>query len=348
LGQVIKPIAVMISDIHFTINTLEEASAVFLKAQFKAKTLGVPIVVAGDLLDAKAIMRAECVNRIIDLVSAKDAPDMIFLVGNHDKINEKSDSHSLNFLKPYAVVIDKPTQGHLSGKDVMFMPYQHDRKVIKRILDDEENPPPNILIMHQGVMGSSAGHYIQDRSACPKEWFANYRVISGHYHERQDIKCGAPQKCCVGLWSYLGNPYTLSFAESNDPEKGFQILNDDGSMEFEPTNLRKHYIIELSYADSNFTLKSDKRNEIYPADLVWVKVYGNQEDLQNATKELVRDYIARKDFKLEFIPQESTTDKNIELKSKNKEQVLDELIDSLTNVSVGQKQRLKSIWRDFA
>jgi len=125
-----KPAAVLISDIHFSLPNLELASAALLRAQFKAALLKVPLVIAGDLMDTKANMRAEVVNKLIQLFSVKDNPDTIILVGNHDLINEKGKSHSLNFLKPYTTVIDRPVTGELLNLEVMLIPYISDKGVV--------------------------------------------------------------------------------------------------------------------------------------------------------------------------------------------------------------------------
>lgn len=340
-----KPIAVLITDIHFTLATLERAAAAFLKAQFKAKLLGVPLVVLGDTLDAKRIIAAECANKLIELLSVKDAPDTIFLVGNHDKINEKSEEHSLNFLKPYATVVDSPAEGFLSGVEALLIPYQHDINVIKNMLEDDNYRKPTLILMHQGVMGSEAGHYIQDKSACPKEWFADFRVISGHYHKKQDIKCGRPRKGGAGLFSYLGNPYTLTFGEANHGEKGYHILSSDGSLELVSLDLPKHVIVSIE-ADENGLVDGQDAERIKPDDFVWVKVRGSKQVLSRL-KKLDFKNIGVESFKFDLIPLETKADIDIKSTSQDKSIILDKLIDSLTNVDDKQKKRLKATWRDF-
>lgn len=344
-----KPIAVLITDIHFTLATLERAAAAFLKAQFKAKILNVPLVVLGDTLDAKRIIAAECANKLIELLSVKDAPDTIFLVGNHDKINEKSEDHALNFLKPLATVIDAPKTGRLSGTKVLLMPYQHDTNVIKNILSEEVFFPPSLILMHQGVMGSEAGHYIQDKSACPKEWFEDFRVISGHYHKKQDIKCGRPRKGGLGLFSYLGNPYTLNFGEARDGEKGYHILNSDGSLELVSLDLPKHVVFELT-ADW-----LGQKGLVTPGafakeqDFLWIKVHGTSEQLASLTRTSIAEslFLQGRSFKLDLVKAEAKADIDIKSTSQDKSVILDKLIDSLTNVDDKQKKRLKATWRDF-
>jgi len=314
------PIAVLISDVHYSIKTLELADAAIRMALTKANELGVKLIVAGDLHDSKANLRAECVNRMLDTFSMANSPARI-LIGNHDKINEKSEGHALEFLS-FAWLHAHPTI-----KDgVYLIPYQHDVEFLKNHL--KTIPKGSIVIMHQGVQGSDSGEYIQDRTALPKECFDGLRVISGHYHKRQDIKCGE-----TGLFSYIGNPYTLNYAEANDPKKGFQILYSDGSLEFVPTNLRRHIIYDITiqqYRTAPYAL-------VTGSDLVWFKIRGTKEELAGFKK-------PPGNIRLELIP----TDTTPTFKQPNEapaQELLDSAIDTLTNTSAERKERLKQTWR---
>jgi DNA repair exonuclease SbcCD nuclease subunit len=344
-----KPIAVLISDIHFTVSTLEFASQSLLKAQFKAKLLNVPLVIAGDTLDSKAVVRAECANKLISMLSVIDAPDTIMLVGNHDLCNEKGKDHSLNFLKPYCTVIDSPQIGRLLSTEAMLIPYQSDPQAIKNILSDEEHSCPKLIIMHQGIIGSEAGHYIQDKSALSKEDVADFRVISGHYHKRQHIITNHKEVNWIGTFSYIGNPYTLGFGEANDPPKGFQILMDDGSLEFVPTNLRKHVIIEHDLTTDESKWSSGPIiMDGNIMDLVWVKIKGTKEQLMAFNKnEWLKDKGIPRNVKIDLIPTETETAEVVQIENTSQDQVFDGLIDSLTNTSEDRKTRLKTMWKNF-
>ena len=331
-----KPIAVLISDIHYNIHTLPLADAAMRLAITKANDLNVPLIVAGDLHDTKANLRGECVNAMIETFKLLNSLDSYILRGNHDAINEKSKEHSLMFLQDIATIVDEPgwvNVGHKNKITINLIPYQHDPEVLKSYL--KTLPKESLLIMHQGVQTSNSGHYIQDKSALPKECFKDFRVISGHYHTRQDIKCGPPKKGAVGLFSYIGNPYTLNYAEANDPPKGFQVLMDDGTLAFVPTNLRKHVVYEI-----------DLSNNYHPAivnhsihDLIYLKVKGTREQLENYKKPF--------NCRLDLIPIEAETSKNVKQENVSQVDLYDSLIDSLTNTEDKHKIRLKSIWKDF-
>lgn len=339
-----EPIAVFITDTHFTLETLEQAKVSFLRAQFKAKMLDVPLVVGGDTLNTKAVMRAEVVNCLLDLVSVKDAPETIFLCGNHEMINERSKEHSLHFLKPYAVVIDTPQLGELSGTDVLLIPYQTEPENFMQAASEEEYSHADIVIGHQGLKGASPGEYILDRTAVEADQLPNKKYIIGHYHTRQTVELKQG-----GTWIFTGNPYSLNFAESGDLEKGFHIIMDDGSLEFVPTMLRKHIVVQGVFdADGNGFLGSFGYS---PGDLMWVKISAPKEALSKYTKDYVRRIFLNnqvQNFRLDLIPTDMTSTTNeTQVKPKSNSELLDSLID-LTNTTDECKLRLKDLWKDLA
>lgn len=334
-----KPIAVIISDVHYSVPTLEVADAAMRQAVSKSDELHIPLIVAGDLHDTKASMRGECVNAMIKTFSSLKSRDAYILIGNHDKINEKSEAHSLNFLRPFvAKIINTPCCINLSP-NIYFIPYQHDTENMRSILSTIHDGAT--LVIHQGVTSANTGEYAFDRSAVPIEWFANYRTISGHYHPRQDIKCGRPRKGAIGLFSYIGNPYTLTFGEAHDPAKGFQILYDDGLLDFCPTSLRKHVVIEGGEMGFGLKVFNEK-------DLVLVRISAPKDELAKVSKKLVAEQIGiSQDFKLELISNDAPINtQNINL-SKSKTEILDNVIDSMSNTDTIKKERLKSLWRNF-
>jgi hypothetical protein len=335
-----KPVAVFLSDVHFSLPTLEKASAAFLKAQFKAALLKVPFVVAGDLLETKANMRAEYVNRLIQLMSVKDAPDTIILCGNHDLCNEKGKEHALNFLKPYCTVIESIQTGELNGEEVTFIPYQSSTAHLKAVLEDTEHPIAKTIVMHQGVNGTEAGEYFQDPSAIPAEWLDGYRIISGHYHRRQQIKCGE-----TGLLDYIGSPYTMNFGEANDPEKGFQVLYSDGSLEFVPTNLPRHRVARIVLS-KDFNAVSMVGLPA-PGDIVKLTVLGPRDLLSTFTKEKAQNLIHFDNIVLDLQPTDTLSEESKEkLEVSTPDEMFDGIIDGIDDAPA-RKTRLKELWREF-
>ena len=64
-----NPVAILISDVHYNINTLKLADAAMQMAIDEANKLSVPLIVAGDLHDTKANLRGECVNAMLSTFS---------------------------------------------------------------------------------------------------------------------------------------------------------------------------------------------------------------------------------------------------------------------------------------
>ena len=321
----IKPIAVITSDVHFSVPTLKLADNAMQQAIAKANVLGVPLIVAGDLHDTKANMRAECVNAMISTFGKAYTGGYI-LRGNHDAINEKSEEHALNFLTFTSLsIVTYPVW--VLGYNLVLIPYHHDTDKLKAFL--KTIPRGSTVIMHQGLTNAEPGEYTHDKTAITTQDVAGLRVISGHYHTRQDIEL--PEG---GVWSYIGNPYTLNYGEANDPPKGFQVLYSDGSLEFIPTNLRKHVVLKLTYAEhcqSTHIMKN-------PEDLWLVKITGTKEELAKVNK--AKYECCRLDLPLETVPQQRHIKSDM-----SQDVLLDHTIVSLENTSDEQKERLKQLWR---
>ncbi len=331
----VYPKAVLISDEHYTPSSLPIAHAAMKQALKKAEELEVPLISCGDLLDSKAIIRAECANALIELFSTAQTR-IIVLVGNHTLINEKGSEHSLNFLSPYAEVIGEPKFDDALG--IWLIPYQSSHDKLKLTLSGCAKG--STIIMHQGVLGADMGHYVKDSTSISKEDFADFRVISGHYHKAQDIKCGRPQRGAVGLFSYVGSPYTTSFSEANDGPKGFRILHSDGILESVPTNLRKHIVLDRPILAALTPVP-----EYNQGDLVWFKLRGPKAALDECNKDHIgKKLFGHSNFKLDKIPDEEVYSNEIEKDLKDSE-ILDNLIDS-TLADADQKKVLKGLWRE--
>ncbi len=319
-----KPTAVIISDIHFQPATLEVATSALKAAQLEAIRLGVPLVIAGDTLDSKAIMRGECVNRLIEILDVS-RPVTYIMVGNHDLINEKSSEHTLNFLRPYCHVVSSPVK--IPQIDAWLVPYFSDPAKLQDFL--KHCNTGSTLIMHQGVQTADMGHYVQDKTSLPPSAFARFRVISGHYHTAQEIFCTETAGLePIGMFSYIGNPYTLNFGEAEQGPKGFRVLHDDGSLSFVNTNLRRHRKVAWRHDDDE-----DLLLDIGIIKAVSKVEYAHRLGLPHAN------------FKLELCPTDSApvpTDH----RTKTGQELLDALIDALGDTPE-HKAALKEIWRDL-
>lgn len=326
-----KPIAVLISDVHYSLPTLEVADKAMNMAIEHANRLNVRLIIAGDLHDTKANLRGECVKKLMDTLNKCVIMPHI-LVGNHDKINEKSTDNSLDFLRSLAYITDQPVS-LMDFEEYLLVPYLSDTKFFDTLGEWARKISSNLVIMHQGVVGSETGDYLRDRTAIHKEQLSGLRCISGHYHRRQtfDLPEG-------GKFDYIGNPYTLSFSEANDPEKGYQILYDDYSLEFVPTNLRKHVVLEYDINDPIPKYKGSKE------DILWVKITGPTDQLEMVKRSDVTERLDMEYIKLDKIPISNVT--NVDTTNLvEQDAMIDAIIDSLPD-SEERKLRLKEMWKN--
>jgi DNA repair exonuclease SbcCD nuclease subunit len=322
-----KPKFVLISDIHFNLSNLELSAKALQAASEKAEDLNVPLVIAGDLNDTKAIIRAEVANKLLEILETEPL-QVYILVGNHDLINEKGKAHGLTYLSTNAHIIDTPQ--YLRELSVYAIPYMSDNEEFKKALKDI--PEGSTIIMHQGVLGAEMGDYVTDKSSVNPALLKPYRVFSGHYHRHQTI----------GTVTYIGNPFSMSFGEANDPLKGYLIVNEDDSYERVLLGLRKHVISEWKVEDLNFLARSEA---FEPDDILLVKVTGDASKLAQVKKEDVAKLVGHNNFRLDKIPTESKeTDTDPRKDKLTGEEILDTLIEGLGE-SKAQKKFLKDTWR---
>jgi hypothetical protein len=250
------------------------------------------------------------------------------LVGNHSLCNEKGKEHALEFLRPYCIVVSYPCS--INGFN--FIPYQTDPAEFLHHLADFRIG--ETVIIHQGVKGGNAGHYIQDHSAVEASDLKNYVTVGGHYHNHHTIQGH----------TFIGNPYTLTYGEANDPPKGFCVLYDDGSLEHVPTNLRKHVAVDLMVDAQGIPCWGHTLLEIGPHDLVWVKAKGSTFDLQKLDKQQLGGFLGVKSFKLDLIPTDAPTPRIPNADKMTPGEVMDALIDA-SQEDPFRKTDLKGLWR---
>ena len=323
-----KPIAVLISDIHFSLASLSPAGVALRAAVTEANDRGLPLVIAGDLFDGKAILRAECVNAVITTLSGIKNRAYI-IPGNHDLLNERSEDNSLLCLDSDRVAVLSATYAlELGGAAALVVPYCSEPNTFSAILNENNH---SIVIGHQGIVGALS-HYAKDRSAIDPAALGKRRVILGHYHKRQDI----------GNISYLGSPYTITFGEADDGPKGYSILLSDGRLEFHPlSDIRKHVVVERTMENL-----FDSIPGVNPLiDLVWLKVSGTYSQLQALSKvKIGTALLGHTNFKFDKIVLPDDTEA-ARPKDETPMEALDALID-LTSETTEQKARLKSTARE--
>lgn len=312
-----EPIAVIISDIHFSLSNLPLASASLSAAVAESNQRNLPLIIAGDLHDTKAMLRAECVDAILSILDKAENPVFV-LQGNHDLRNQHSGESALGFLKHKAGLITHPVMLNIEGKEIYFIPYQHSQHAF--IEHVSKIPAGSLVIAHQGFQGAAMGDYLVDTSNVPVEAVAHVKVISGHYHRSQKI----------GTVEYIGSPYTITNTEHNDGPKGFKILFEDGSTELIPLSLRKHVVAERTPFNILDPISRDKDNLVRPDDILCIKVTGTATELAALNKDAIgRHHLGHSNFRLDKIPTDTEV-KYQEINHMQDSEILSELISTLS------------------
>lgn len=345
-----KPLAVLISDVHYSMSTLDLADTAFRAAIDEAARLKIPLIDCGDLTNDKAILRAEVVNTLINTMKyAEDRGVKVhLLVGNHSLINEKGKEHALNFLAPYADIVSQHTTIFINKTKIGMIPYQSSSEAFKNaVLEIEKTDVDcDIIITHQGFKGAFMGDYFQDKTSVEPEFMEGYIVYSGHYHKHQTI----------GPILYVGNPYTLSFGEANDGPKGYLVIGSDGSYKHVALKLRRHYFIDM-HADYVVDLlhnnsPSEALSYIPPYSPVKLRISGVTKPQLKVLKKAAigAKFFGHTDFGLELvevISQSNDSSSGIPVQFQGAEgntKLFDMLIDQLPG-NDEDKTHLKAMWR---
>lgn len=327
-----KPKAVLTSDVHYSLATLELADAAMRQAIALADKLNVRLIDCGDLTNDKALLRGEVVNRLLETFATVRTSTYL-IIGNHSLINEKSDENAIMFLDDYKginwLIRDQMRPAHTGVE--CFAYHADPEELLAKIKRIPKGTP---LILHQGLSSSNAGEYYQDKSAIHPKDVAGRRIIAGHYHTRQTI--ALPDG---GQWDYIGNPYTLNFGEANDPVKGFQVLYDDNSLEFIATNLRKHVIIEATAENFNSC-----PHTALPGDIVKVKLSGKRSALAIIRRDDIKKALRlpMDNFSLELVYTDVANTPSPIAHSTSNREALRMMIDNHPGLTDEQKSRLKA------
>lgn len=274
---------VAISDVHVSIKNLDVSKATLIQALNKARELNVPLVVAGDLNDGKAIMRSEWVKMLIDLFTEYSDVVICVLVGNHDLDNKNSENNSLYFLKTITNVTlwYSARTVKLNGELWGVIPYQTTIEQMHVELEKMKAEGVKRLIIHQGILSAYMGDYVVDESSIAPEAFKDFEVVlSGHYHKAQRVSVIDSET----IIQYFGSPFTVNFGESNQEKFIWVVEQFDGKINLQPimTNVRRH--VQIIWDQE--TLHHAGKLQIIPdGSLLKVVVKGTKEFVKSSSLE---------------------------------------------------------------
>jgi len=213
-------------DLHCKPDNLDKVQKLFMLLE----SLGLPVIMLGDTLDTKELIRGQCMNLLYRLL--KDSKlHWYFIIGNHCWFNLHCQQHSLEVLKSLenVTIIDKPTE----VENVTMMPFYSDYNVLPHWIN---NAKGEYLIAHLDVKGFNYGNGIQSNEGLELADLSKFKkVISGHYHEFQQN----------GNLLYLGTPFSHSFGESNQDKYLAKFNSENGNIELIKTDFPRHVTVEL-------------------------------------------------------------------------------------------------------
>lgn len=229
------------------------------------------VVLLGDLLDTKELIRGRCLLRYQEILGAAPCPHIV-IPGNHDRFSaQPNDDHALSLLRSKKVrVVDGPAVLDVDGIKLGFLPYNppnQTRLDLSRLR--EQNPDPiRAIFAHADLSGFDYGNgHICEEGMTTQEvegWLKGWcpRFISGHFHRHQEN----------GPILYVGTPFSHDFGEANQAK--FLTVYDTEQDRFQhvETPFRRHRTLKIDAQDSSVvqTLLSER-----PTDLLRVVLTGS-------------------------------------------------------------------------
>lgn len=253
-----KAIALLITDTHLSLDTIDENISVYNQSLNLALQLGLDkIYHLGDAFESRKAQPLDVLDtfgsKILSMFNPMELGVSIdFIPGNHDKVSYQSEKSYLDqFIYHPGVNIRKEyySWGVGENKDFIFhqIPFFDEknptiyRVYLKQALEVIKEYPKkkHILLTHIGIDGASGngGHGVANE--LKKEEFAPFfKVFVGHYHNRSEM----------GNIFYIGSTDTRLFSEDN--EKGACIIYEDGSHEYINFEFRDYQTLNI---DLNIT-----------------------------------------------------------------------------------------------
>jgi DNA repair exonuclease SbcCD nuclease subunit len=195
------------------------------------------IILTGDLLDTKSIIRSECLNFLYNIFSKYSDLEFHIIVGNHDQHYLGTLECSLKPLEalPNVHIYDTLIEVEIEGLNFEMIPYIHDHLEFENLVNSVKNQKDKILVCHQGLSNFDYGNGKIAQNESDIKCISKFkRVYIGHFHKYQEFKNGC----------YIGTPFSQSFGESNQ-DKFIGIIQKDGKLELRNTEFPRHMTYRL-------------------------------------------------------------------------------------------------------
>jgi DNA repair exonuclease SbcCD nuclease subunit len=228
------------------------------------------VILLGDLLDTKEMIRGRCLLRYQQILS--EAPCKHFIIpGNHDRFSaQPNEDHALELLQTESVtVVSSATVVRFKGSRLAFLPYNppNQTRLDLSRLREQHPDPVHLLFAHADLSGFDYGngHMCEDgiSMAEVQGWLQNWCpwLVSGHFHKHQER---APVL-------YVGTPFSHDFGEANQTKFLSVFDTETGTFEHVKTPFRRHRTLVLDAADAD-TVRTTLLHR--PDDLLRVTLTG--------------------------------------------------------------------------
>jgi DNA repair exonuclease SbcCD nuclease subunit len=255
----------------------------------KAKELDAPLIIAGDINDAKRLIPQIVITEVLNaLAEIGNEIDVYLILGNHDYelVNGKIYTY---LLEARNINIITPGNPLVLNGELGLVAYSYNRD---EIINDIINIDPfddNLkgIVSHFGLQeGKLSGSEYRTGEFSLKQHFQNYDkwLILGHYHKPQQISDKV---------LYVGSPYPISKAEIFE-EKRFIVLDlDKDKVESIPTIYPKWIRHDIGKDDSidiksliNKTIDSNYHIRHY------IHIHRDNKLLEDIQQEIKKNYVS--------------------------------------------------------
>lgn len=259
----------VIGDPHITHKSLDKGYRLFQTIE----ELGNPVIILGDLLDNKEVIRGKCLNLWFNYLKSSKL-QFVNLVGNHDFFNLEGLDHSLKPLTsiPNVRIIDSVVEH--PTLPFVFFPYIHDKHKLKELVLKYASKD-KVAFGHFDMLGFDFGNGHISEVGLSVEDFQGYkRVISGHYHKYQQ----------TGNFTYLGTPFSHSFGEANqDKFLGLYTVDTD-KLDLLPTTFPKHVSLKVDFSKRGVDKRVTEFIMENQGNIVRIQMHGPQEKIETFDK----------------------------------------------------------------
>ena len=286
-----QPLVVISTDWHLKEQNIVQITDLVTQQCELAKKLKLSYLIClGDVFDSRIAQREEVLTafgKILDIIHSYNLK-LWLIPGNHDKTDYTSKESFLTPYKDHPCLTLVSLSGSIPFSDYKirlgFIPFFSEEKWLEQFkeyceyssLEDLDKQIKIILLTHIAVTGSrnNDGNLVSS-TISTKLLKPFYKVFSGHYHDAQKIG---------------ENFYHLPSIQQNnygeDIEKGFTILNSDGSHEFVKSKFKEYKKISIDLDTiSGSQIDSLKQQYKGSRDNIRFEFTGSEKVLKSLKKE---------------------------------------------------------------